>query len=357
MSGLTNTSMCESNSDKSIYDCGANVPDQSRVAGARRLDIALVNNMPSAAIGATERQFQARLNAAADGVQVRVTFFACPEITRTEQAREHIRQNYSSIDELWGARFDGVIVTGAEPLAPTLKEEAYWGTMLRLIEWAEQNTDSAIWSCLAAHAAVLHLDGISRCRLEEKRSGVFECEKLSAHPLLLRVPARFWMPHSRWNDLSRSTLEESGYTLLSGSPDAGVDAFAKNGKSKSLFLFFQGHPEYEPATLLLEYRRDIERYLRGVCDRYPSMPQGYLDDNTAGMLTALRQRAQSARGVERLAEFPTADLVSRVRDTWSPAAVEIYRNWLLYLVARKEQRLRTTRRRSERKAGAGQQAA
>jgi homoserine trans-succinylase len=30
----------------------------------------------------------------------------------------------------------------------------------------------------------------------------------------------------------------------------------------SLLVFFQGHLEYEAQTLLLEYRRDVGRYLR-----------------------------------------------------------------------------------------------
>ena len=35
-----------------------------------------------------------------------------------------------------------------------------------------------------------------------------------------------------------------------------------------------------PSTLLLEYRRDIGRFLRGERDTYPPMPQGYFDEET-----------------------------------------------------------------------------
>src|SRR2546429_6417390 len=52
----------------------------------------------------------------------------------------------------------------------------------------------------------------------------------------------------------RSTLFP--YTTLFRS----VDMFVK--ELNSLFVFFQGHPEYEATTLLLEYRRDIKRFLR-----------------------------------------------------------------------------------------------
>ena len=49
---------------------------------------------------------------------------------------------------------------------------------------------------------------------------------------------------------------------------------------ESLFVFFQGHPEYDAVTLLLEYRRDVGRYLRRERDTYPPMPQGYFDEET-----------------------------------------------------------------------------
>src|SRR4029077_6049200 len=50
-----------------------------RESNANCIDIGLVNNMPSAALEATERQFCARLNAAADGTVVRLTLYALPD--------------------------------------------------------------------------------------------------------------------------------------------------------------------------------------------------------------------------------------------------------------------------------------
>lgn len=69
----------------------------------------------------------------------------------------------------------------------------------------------------------------------------------------------------------------------------GVDAFVR--QRKSLVVFFQGHPEYEADALLLEYRRDVKRFLRRQRETYPPMPQGYFDPDTAAALAALRQRA------------------------------------------------------------------
>jgi len=135
-----------------------------------------------------------------------------------------------------------------------------------------------------------------------------------------------------------------GYRVLTRSEDAGVDAFVK--QRKSLFVFFQGHPEYEADTLLLEYRRDIRRFLRRERDSYPAMPRGYFDDDTVDVLTAVRERALSDRREELLADFPTALVAGKVRNTWHSAAVCVYRNWLLYLCAQKDRRLKARERRT-----------
>jgi homoserine O-succinyltransferase len=225
------------------------------------IDIGLINNMPDAALDATERQFRALLTAAAaDGIAVHLTLYTLPEVPRTDFGRRQVSR-YSPIDELWDRRHDALIVTGTEPRAADLKDEPFWGTLTRVLEWAELHTYSTILSCLAAHAGILKFDGIVRRPLGDKRFGVFECVRVSDHPLTATAPRRLQMPQSRWNEIPEEALLACGYRVLTRSQDAGVDAFVKQGKS--LFVFFQGHPEYEAITLLLEYRRDIGRYLRG----------------------------------------------------------------------------------------------
>lgn len=221
--------------------------------------IGLINNMPDGALKATERQFQTLLESAANGVVVHLSLYAFPDVPRTESGRRHVGRFYSDIENLWNSHLDGLIVTGAEPQAPNLKDEPYWGNMTKVIEWAEYNTHSTVWSCLAAHAALLHIDDIGRRRLGSKRFGVFECARASDHQLTNGVPSLLQVPHSRWNDIPEAELADCGYCILTRAKDGGVDAFAK--QRRSLSLFFQGHPEYEVNTLLLEYRRDVGRYL------------------------------------------------------------------------------------------------
>src|SRR6516162_1368555 len=148
-------------------------PPPSEVPGAnsQRIVVGLVNNMPDAAIRATERQFGGLLQA--DGIEVALRYFHLPTVPRSESARATFLQSYAPVEELWTSRIDGLIVTGAEPRAPKLQDEPYWSTLTRVVDWAEENTISTIWSCLAAHAAVLHLDRLERQPLGSKLFGVF----------------------------------------------------------------------------------------------------------------------------------------------------------------------------------------
>jgi homoserine O-succinyltransferase len=121
--------------------------------------------------------------------------------------------------------------------------------------------------------------------------------------------------------------------VLTRSEAAGVDTFVK--QRNSLFVFFQGHPEYGAVTLLREYRRDIQRFLGGESDSYPPMPQGYFDHETRAALSALRERALSHREQEVMEDFPDALATRSVANTWSVEAARIYRNWLSYMADRK----------------------
>src|ERR1700691_2467541 len=250
----------------------------AELRGDNCLTIGLVNNMPDAALDATERQFIDLIRAASASLIVRLKLFSVPTIPRSAQARAAVAQRYRDVSELWDTHLDGLIVTGNEPRAQSLRDEPYWPSLTRVMEWAEHNTSSTIWSCLAAHAAVLHADGIERRPLEDKLFGVFDCETVADHPLLAGVARGLRVPHSRINDLPEPSLRSSGYQVLSRSGGAGVDAFVKAEQDSSLFVFFQGHPEYGDDSLLREYRRDVGRFLRGECANCPALPQGYFGD-------------------------------------------------------------------------------
>jgi homoserine O-succinyltransferase/O-acetyltransferase len=306
------------------------------VHAANCVTIGLINNMPDAALQATERQFTDLIRASARNVVVRLLLYCIPEVPRGEAARRDMAGRYRDIAELWDARLDGLIVTGTEPRARDLKAEPYWGALARLIDWARQHTTSTIWSCLAAHAAVLQSDGITRRAFSRKLSGVFDCAPLAGHPILRGVALPLRVPHSRGNDLPERALKAAGYRILTRSAATGVDMFARH--ERSFHLFLQGHPEYAADTLLREYRRDVGRYLRGERAHYPAMPQDYFGAEATERVEAFRERAMADRRGDLLRSFPMRSLESGLTNDWQPSAIAVYENWLGYLKGRKAER-------------------
>jgi homoserine O-succinyltransferase/O-acetyltransferase len=305
--------------------------------------VGLVNNMPDAALRSTERQFRDLLAEASKGVRVCLRLFHVPQVPRSQAARSHLRQHYEDVGALSSERIDGLIVTGTEPRAPNLKDEPYWRALTKLVDWAEGHTISAVWSCLAAHVAVLHADGVQRLPLAEKLVGVFECVKTGDHPVLNGAPANWRVPHSRANGLSEDALVKNGYCMLSRSEIAGVDMFA--ARRNSLFLYVQGHPEYDPGALFREYRRDVMRYLGGEQRAYPEIPLDYFDEKTSDALADFRHRAIRSRDIDLIADLP-AHANCGVRYLWHEHALGIYANWLSYLAARKSHGRRNAYERS-----------
>jgi homoserine O-succinyltransferase/O-acetyltransferase len=305
---------------------------QFRSGDSQPIVIGLVNNMPDAALRTTERQFCSLLSVASGNIPVRVKLFYLPELPRQDWCRSLVSQYYQDISELWTTQLDGVIVTGTEPRAGALVDEPYWATLTKLVDWAEDHTVSTIWSCLAAHAAVLHIDGIERCALGEKLSGIFDCTKDEDHKFMVRAPSRWRIPHSRYNGLPEEALVSKDYRILSRSPDAGADMFVKH--RKSLFIFFQGHPEYDPGALLREYHRDSRRFLAGERASYPEMPRNYFANDSETALAEFRERALRKPGIDLLSSFPAVPQEKLVH-AWREFAAQIYADWLSYLIERR----------------------
>ena len=176
------------------------------------LTIGIINNMAPAAIAGTERLFCDLLSEAArDDISFTVRWF------RLIGARP---ANYGQTPDLKKHGFDGLIITGCEPRAAALRDEAVWEPLTKTIDWAARATTSVIFSCLSAHAAVLHLDGVQRHMQPEKIFGLFPAIKstnTADHPMqaayvtpgwrrtrvimtfgatsLRRMVIRSWCPH------------------------------------------------------------------------------------------------------------------------------------------------------------------
>jgi homoserine O-succinyltransferase len=317
-----------------MADGSALTHDLQHIAAARpRIEIGLVNNMPDAALVAAERRFAELLDGSDLGLDVRLRLFSLSGVERGARTRQAMADRYRDIAALKTAGLDAIIVTGAEPRTPDLRAEPYWDELANLIDWARTGTLSALWSCLAAHAAVLRLDGIERQPLAKKCSGVFACERVADHPLVAGMADGVTAPHSRRNDLPVGDLVAHGYQMLTRSAEIGADVFVR--EEPSLFVFFQGHPEYAADALLLEYCRDVGRHLRGQQAQPPAPPVGYFDPTTEAAFRDLAEeaiRAPSSRLMRRCAEIAAA---FKPRQTWREPARMLFRNWVGQVAAAK----------------------
>ena len=308
-------------------------PSGNQEAAAEHLRIALINNMPDSALEDTEVQFFELLESAAGDLPLSLKLYSLPELPRNDAGRQHLRNFYHGIEDLLNSRFDGMIMTGTEPRQPDLRNEPYWPALGEVLNWAERSTTSTVLSCLAAHAGVLHSDGIPRHRLGDKQFGVFEYKKVQGHTLTGDIADTMQIPHSRWNEVRADALTDCGYEILTQSAEAGVDLFVKK-KKDSLFVHFQGHPEYSVRTLLKEYRRDIKRFLKRERETYPTMPQGYFGAEATELLSDFRKVVEADPREELMAKFPEAAVASALQGTWKSSAASVYRNWLRYLQSR-----------------------
>ncbi len=290
------------------------------------LVVALVNNMPDAALKATERQFRGLLDEAAVKADVSFKYFFLPGIPRGSAGQLHLSQSYSPLESLWTSRVDGLIVTGAVPSGFAFEDEHYWRSFCQLVDWAEDLAIPSYWSCLAAHAAVRHRDGIDRRRSGIKISGIFECEKAADHRLVDGAPASWAVPHSRYNSLAEDDLASSGYRILSRLKSGGPDIFIKEGNS--LAVFAQGHLEYDRHTILAEYRRDLGKFLSGESLVRPGIPEGYFDRETIDALQEWNRSATLAPGGMDMHAVSELLANARLADGWRPMAVNIFSNWM-----------------------------
>lgn len=302
-------------------------PVNTRFRGpSRRLRIGLVNNMPDAALAATERQFVSLVQGTSP-YPVDFHLFHIEKITRSAEATALLKARYRPVEQLFGSSIDGLIVTGNEPRAARIDQEPYWSDLKAVVDWAREHTRTTIWSCLAAHAAVLHLDGIERRRLPEKKSGVLSSKVNSFLSGIL--PPTLSVCHSRLNEVRKDHLTDNGYEIVSEAAGNHVDIFSKRVGSR--FVFLQGHPEYEPDSLMREYRRDVGRYINGLRDSYPEVPENYFDDLTVLRLDNYRARIERTPDRRLFADFPDVTLRRGLELSLAQSASSVFSHWLSHM--------------------------
>lgn len=309
--------------------------EQFMLGGTGRRDwrgairIGLVNNMPDAAMRATELQFARLLKDAAGALDVRLQLFTLAGLARSDEARARMEGFYADAADIPDAGLDALIVTG---MAGPLRDAPWWSHFARLADWAAKNPLSVLFSGRAAHAAVLHLDGIAAEKLPQKLAGVFEVERVADDPLFFHMSPLTHVPHARHDELGESTLAARGYQVLSRIPYGGVDLFARPGPGR--LLFSQGHPEFAPETLGREFLDDVRAFLSGTGPR-PAVPENYFDRATEDRLAELAAGATDARALPGYVDTVTRALPLQ---SWSVHTVRLFGNWLTLVAADKTRR-------------------
>ena len=303
-------------------------PDRALHQDIRELHIGLLNMMPDKALAATERQFFRLVGESNPIAQFYVHPFTLPELERGAEARAHVDSYYDTLEQVQAEGLDALIITGANVAGPELADQPFWEPLIRVIEWAAENVTSTLCSCLATHAVLQFRYGQKRIPQPAKVWGVFPHRvRDPAHPLVNDVNTRFDVPHSRWNEVTRSQFDAAGLRVLAESREAGVHLATSPDGIR--FVFFQGHPEYDTISLLKEFKREVMRFQRGESPDYPPFPENYLRPRTIAVLNEYRLlAAEAAESGDPPPEFPEANIRPCLDNTWHDTGEAILGNWM-----------------------------
>ncbi len=283
----------------------------SEVHAANCVTVGLINNMPDAALEATERQFTDLIRASTRNTVVRLLLFSIPEVPRADAARRDMAGRYRDVAELWDTRLDGLIVTGTEPRSKNLKDEPYWARSVagrRLGARAHRFDDLVVPGRACRGAAIRRHRTPRVCRKAFRRVRLRAGGRTSDDARRRRCRCAF--PTRAATICPSGRSKRAAIACSPARAAAGVDMFAR--QERSFHLFLQGHPEYEPGTLLREYRRDIGRYLRGEREQLSASAAGLFRRRSDGDASTPSASAPLPIGAATfIASFPYARAGSR----------------------------------------------
>jgi len=282
---------------KVLQDENIFVIDETRALtqDIRPLRIIVLNLMPTKIV--TETQLARLLGNTPLQVELELLMVSSWQPKNTPA--EHMLSFYKCFDEIRHEKYDGMIITGAPVEKLTFEEVAYWDELCTIMDWSKTNVTSVLHICWGAQAGLYRHFGVPKHDLSHKMTGVFPHKVCHTNPILFRgFDDIFYAPHSRYTTTHRKDVADiSELKVLANSAEAGVYALMTDGGRQ---VFITGHPEYDAATLKLEYERDVD--LMGA---NAPMPVGYFEDDD-----------------------PTKSPLVR----WRSSAHMLYSNWLNYFV-------------------------
>ena len=290
----------------------------------RELHIGLLNMMPDAALEVTERQFFSLIGQSNQIAQFYIHPFSLDSIKRGEKSQAHVDKYYKNFDQIKSQGLDALIITGAHVEDPDLKKAAFYSDLKEVIDWSYENVTSTLCSCLATHAVLEFRYEQKRQAIGNKCWGVFPHQVLDRnHPLMSGVNTCFNVPHSRFNEISKTQFEKAGVKIL---VDSKVGAHLGVSEDLLRIVFFQGHPEYDTISLLKEYKREVLSFLNKVRADYPVFPDHYLSPQNKAILNEFKDKLLS--GEFSIEDFPEALVSQTLGNTWHDSTIAIINNWI-----------------------------
>ena len=247
----------------------------------RPLRIAIFNIMPTKIV--TETQLLRLIGNSP--LQVDIVLLHPRTYTSKHTPEEHLRNFYKTFDDVKDEAFDGMIITGLQWSAWTLR---MWtiGMNSRGNELERNRVYCTMYICWAALAGLYHFYNIPKYPLDEKIFGVFEHRVNVKNVKLLRgFDDVFYAPHSRHSEVRREDVNRvPDLEILSESDEAGTYIIRSRDDRQ---IFVTGHSEYDPLTLKSEYDRDIAKGMK------IHVPKNYYPDDDPTKEPVVRWRGHA----------------------------------------------------------------
>ncbi|MCL2343256.1 MAG: homoserine O-succinyltransferase [Firmicutes bacterium] len=248
----------------------------------RPLKLLLLNLMPTKIV--TETQLLRKLSNSPLQVEVELLHTFSHSARNVDE--QHLSAFYTNLDAIRRRFYDGLIITGAPVENLDFRDVDYWPELCDIMDWSKLHVHCTMHICWGAQAGLYYHYGVPKYSLDQKVFGVFEHKILKPNsPFFRGFDDVFYAPHSRYTEIRAEDIAQNpALELLAVSDTAGVFA-VKSADNRQFFI--TGHPEYDPETLGLEYRRDIDRGLP------IAPPENYFPDNDPTRAPVVRWRAHA----------------------------------------------------------------
>lgn len=230
--------------------------------------IGLLNLMPAAVMETTEIQWLRYMSHTVLQINPLLIKFDDDFRERDGASRSRTLNAYNAFSDVAEEGLDGLIITGdnielanAESASDGLLhfgDVKYTDQLGEIVDWAQRNVRSTIYSCWASHFALNHLFGLNRVQNKPKLFGVYEHAVTDVvSPFTMGMDDTITAPHSRWGNIPVEQLYHTkSVQVLAVNGVAGWLLAQADNKAGGMDLFIQGHPEYDRHNLDQEYLRD-----------------------------------------------------------------------------------------------------